>query len=297
MATGRGRGNQVDYGSFEIGKAKFKVPQSVRLEREFTSSRLFQEMQHDLDKINRSLEHSKEMTRDAIEKAVMTHEMQQLKHAEFVEKKRRQQLRQDCEELRDLAEQLRLAAISKQIADDLAERKRIRQLAVQVEAQEVSEERCLLEAKQREEEAARKEKQRCLRESLVSQMEENRLRRQQEHAQGMNDRELSQAKQKQIQDEDRALQIELEQRKVQKRHDMMQSIEENKQQREWERAQNLQELGKLLQKQEEIENRKLQLEEERLEVQRKKQEISIHLGEQVLQIEVISPYPNPSNPR
>ncbi|XP_017036919.1 meiosis-specific nuclear structural protein 1-like [Drosophila kikkawai] len=284
MATSRGRVSQGDLGAFEIGKAKFKVPPSLRLERDIKSCKLFQEMQHHMDKIN-SLKLSKEMTRDTFEGAAMTHEMQLLKHAEFVEKKRRQQLRQDCEELRELAEQLRLAAISKQIADDLAERERARQLAVQAKAQEVSEDRGLLEAKRREEEMARKEQQRCLRESLVSQMEENRLRRQGQHAQGMNDRELSQAKQKQIQEEDHAIQIELEQRKVQKRHDMLRSIEENKQHREWERAQNLQELGKLLEKQSEIENRKQQLEEERIQVQRKKQEISIRLGEHVQQIE------------
>ncbi|KAH8250870.1 hypothetical protein KR038_004076 [Drosophila bunnanda] len=284
METVRSRSCQRDYGFFEVGKAKFKVSQYLRLKRDIHSCRVFQEMQHDLDKIN-SLKFSKEMTRDAFERTAMTHEMQQLKNAEFVEKKRRQQLRQDCEELRDLAEQLRLAAISKQIADDLAERKRIRQLAVQDEAQEVSEERCLLEANRREEEVDRKEQQRCLRESLVSQMEENRLRRQRQHAQGMTDREQSQAKQKQIQEEDRAIQLEHERRKVQKRHDMLRSIEENKQQKEWERSQNLLELGKLLEKQSEIEVRKLQLEEERLQAQRKKQEISCLLGEQVLQIE------------
>ncbi|KAH8356097.1 meiosis-specific nuclear structural protein 1 [Drosophila serrata] len=284
METVKGRCCQRDYDVFAVGKAKFKVSQCMRLERDMHSFREFQEMQHDLDKIN-SLKLSKEMTRDAFDRTAMTHEMQQLKNAEFVEKKRRQQLRQDCEELRDLAEQLRLAAISKQIADDLAERSRIRQLAVQDEAKEVSEDRCLFEAKRREAEVARKEQQRCLRESLVSQMEENRLRRQRQHAQGMNDREQSQAKQKQIQEEDRAIQLELEERKVQKRRDMLRSIEENKQQREWERAHNLQELGKLLEKQSEIEDRKLLLEEVRLQAQRKKQEISDRLGEQVLQIE------------
>ncbi|KAH8284187.1 hypothetical protein KR054_012073 [Drosophila jambulina] len=285
MATDIGRGNQGDYdGVFEIGRTKFKLPKGLRLERDNHSCRVMQEMQHDLDKIN-SLKLSKEMTRDAFERTAMSHEMQKLKHAEFVEKKRRQQLRQDCEELRELAEQLRLAAISKQIADDLAERERSRQLAVQAEAQEVSKERCLLEAKRREEEVARKEQQRRLRESLVSQMEENRLRRQRQHAQGMNDRELSQARQKQIQEEDRAIQLELEQRKLQKRHAMLQSIEENKQHREWERAQNLQELEKLLEKQSQMEDRKLQLDLERMERQRKKQEISMQLGEQVHQIE------------
>ncbi|KAH8232260.1 hypothetical protein KR032_003048 [Drosophila birchii] len=284
MATVRGRCDQGNYRGFEVGRAKFKVPQCLRLERNMLSGRVFQEMQQEQDTIN-SLKLCKETTRDDFERTAMTQEMQQLKRAEFVEKKRRQQLRQDCEELRSLAEQLRLAAISKQIADDLVERERARLLAVQDEAQEGSKERCLLEAKRREEEAVRKEQQQSLRETLVRQMEENRLRRQRRHVQGMSDREESQAKQKQIQEEDRAIQLELEQRKVQKRHDMLRSIEENKQQKEWERAQNLQELGKLLEKQSEIEDRKLQLEEERLQVQRKKQEISIRLGEQVLQIE------------
>jgi len=159
MATARNRGNQKDSGIFNIGEPQFKVPQTVRVEHDFYSSRLFQMMQHDLEKVNRSLELSKEnpMTRDFIEKEAMTQEMKAIKHAEFVEKKRRQQLRRDCEELRDLAEQLRLAAISKELAENLEERNRQRQMSVKVEAREMAEERCLMEAKEREKEAALEE--------------------------------------------------------------------------------------------------------------------------------------------
>ncbi|XP_017008115.2 meiosis-specific nuclear structural protein 1 [Drosophila takahashii] len=288
MATARNRsGNQKDSGIFHIGEPQFKVPQSLRMERDFYSSRLFQQMQHDLEKVNRSQELSKEnpMTRDFVEKAAMTQEMQAIKHAEFVEKKRRQQLRRDCEELRDLAEQLRLAAISKELAESLEERKRQRQMTVRVEAQEVADERCLMDEKEREKEAALKEEQRRLRDSLAGQMEENRRRRQQEHAQVMNDRELSLLRQKQIQEEDRAQQLEAERKKLQKRQDMLQSIKENQEHREWQRAQNNYELGDLAQTQSEMDRRKLQLEEERQEVQRKKQEISIRLGQQVLEME------------
>ncbi|KAH8354462.1 hypothetical protein KR084_011524 [Drosophila pseudotakahashii] len=288
MATARNRsGNQKNPGIFNIGEPQFKVPQSLRMEHDFYNSRLFQKMQHDLEKVNRSLELSKQnpMTRDFIEKAAMTQEMQAIKHAEFVEKKRRQQLRRDCEELRDLAEQLRLAAISKELAENLEERKRQRQMTVRVEAQEVADERCLMEAREREKEAALKEEQRRLRETLAGQMEENRRRRQQEHAQVMNDRELSLLRQKQIQEEDRAQQLEAERKKLQKRQDMLQSIKENQEHREWQRAQNNYELGDLAQTQTEMDRRKLQLEEERQEVQRKKQEISIRLGQQVLEME------------
>jgi len=288
MATARNRGNQKDSGIFNIGEPQFKVPQTVRVEHDFYSSRLFQMMQHDLEKVNRSLELSKEnpMTRDFIEKEAMTQEMKAIKHAEFVEKKRRQQLRRDCEELRDLAEQLRLAAISKELAENLEERNRQRQMSVKVEAREMAEERCLMEAKEREKEAALKEEQHRLRESLAEQMEEHRRRRQQEHAQVMNDRELSLLRQKQIQEEDRAQQLEAERKKLQKRQDMLQSIKENQEHREWQRAQNNYELGDLVKKQTEIDHRKRELEEERQEMQRKKQEISIRLGQQVLEMEV-----------
>ncbi|XP_016925518.4 meiosis-specific nuclear structural protein 1 isoform X1 [Drosophila suzukii] len=287
MATARICGNQKDSGIFNIGEPQFKVPQSVRVEHDFYSSRLFQMMQHDLEKVNRSLELSKEnpMTRDFIEKEAMTQEMKAIKHAEFVEKKRRQQLRRDCEELRDLAEQLRLAAISKELAENLEERNRQRQMSVKVEAREMAEERCLMEAREREKEAALKEEQRRLRESLAEQMEEHRRRRQQEHAQVMNDRELSLLRQKQIQEEDRAQQLEAERKKLQKRQDMLQSIKENQEHREWQRAQNNYELGDLVKKQTEIDRRKRELEEERQEMQRKKQEISIRLGQQVLEME------------
>ncbi|XP_033166399.1 trichohyalin isoform X1 [Drosophila mauritiana] len=283
MATGRNRGNHT----FNIGQPQFQVPHSLCMEHDFFSSQLFRKMQHDLEKVNRSKELSKvsPITRDFIEEAAMTQEMQDLKRAEFVEKKRRQQLRRDCEELRNLAEQLRLAAISRDIAENLEERKRRRQLDIKLEAEEVSQERCLLQAKEYEKEVALKEEQRRLRESLAEQMEENRRRRQKEHAQVMNDRELSLLMQKQIQEEDRAQELETQRKKLQKRQDMLQSIKENQELREWQRAQYNQELGDLVQKQSEMERRKLQLEAERQEIQRKNQEISIRLGQQVLEIE------------
>ncbi|XP_026831571.1 trichohyalin isoform X2 [Drosophila erecta] len=257
------------------------------MEHDFYSSQLLRNMQHNLEKVNRSQELSKvnPTTRDFIEKAAITQEMQELKRAEFVENKRRQQLRRDCEELRDLAEQLRLAVISRDIAENLEERKRRRQLDIKLEAEEVSQERCLLKAQEHEKEVALKEEQRRLRASLAEQMEEHRRRRQQEHAQVMNDRELSLLMQKKIQEEDRAQEVEAQRKKLQKRQDMLQSIKENQELREWQRAQYNQELGDLVQSQSEMERRKLQLEAEREEVLRKKQEISIRLGQQVLEIE------------
>ncbi|EDV43156.1 uncharacterized protein Dana_GF18348 [Drosophila ananassae] len=291
--THRNRCNQnqpssdADTGAFAIGKPKFMIPNSLPIQHDFLSRKFARRMEYDLERVNRSLEMSKEnpMHRDAIEKEAMTQEMKQIKNAEFIDRKKRQQLRQDCEELRDLAEQLRLAAISKGIADDLKDRKRLRQLAVKTEAKEVAEERCLLEAQERERESAYKEKQRRLRESLTAQMEETRQRRQQEHAQVMNDRELMQARQKQIEDEDRAQELENQRIKMQKRRDMMQSIQDNKAAKEFERNQNLSELKRLLQNQSDIEETKNRLEAERLEVQRKKEEISIRLGFEVLEIE------------
>ncbi|XP_043654802.1 trichohyalin [Drosophila teissieri] len=286
MATGKNRGDQKDRGTFQIGQPQFKVSHSLRMEHDFSSSQLLRNMQHDLE-VNRSQELSKvnPMTRDFIEKAAITQEMQDLKRAEFVENKRRQQLRRDCEELRDLAEQLRLAVISRDIAENLEERKRRRQLDIKLEAEEVSQERSLLEAKEREKEVALKEEQRRLRESLAEQMEEHRRRRQEEHAQVMNDREVSLLMQKRIQEEDRAQELEAQRKKLEKRQDMLQSIKENQDLREWQRAQYNQELGDLVQRQGEMERRKLQLEAERQEVLRKKQEISISLGQQVLDIE------------
>ncbi|KAH8383019.1 hypothetical protein KR009_006261 [Drosophila setifemur] len=293
MATNRPIGNYYKTGGayrgpFIIGKPKFKVPKCLRLDHDLNSTILARQMQYDLGRVNRSLEISNEQEirlRDAMEKETMAQEVKQLKRAEFVDRKRRQQLREDCEELRQLAEHIRLAAISKQIAEDLEYRKHRRQLAVKAEAQEAAEERCLLEAKEREREAALREEQRRLREFLNNQMEENRVRRQQEHAQVMNDRDLIQARQKQINDEDRAQQLEMEQQKLRKRHDMLQSIQENREAREWERTQNRLELNQLLQKQSEIDDIKQRLEEEKLKVQRKKQEISIRLGQQNLEIE------------
>ncbi|KAH8306167.1 hypothetical protein KR018_003100 [Drosophila ironensis] len=272
---------------FEIGRAKFKVPNTLRVQKNVFSSQLAKQMQYDLERVNRSLELSKEnpMRRDAIERDKITLEMKQLKHAEFVERKRRQQLHQDCGELRELAEQLRLAAISKGLVEDLANSKRQTKLNLRTEAQEVAEELAQQRAQEREEEAAFKEKQRQLRESLTTQMEENRLKRQQEHAQVMNDRDFMQARLKQIQAEDRALHLEMERIKKQKRQDTMQAIQDNRDAKERERHRNLMELNRLLQKQSEIEDRKKQLEEERLEVQRKKEAISIRLGHEVLEVE------------
>ncbi|XP_017101724.2 meiosis-specific nuclear structural protein 1 [Drosophila bipectinata] len=293
MATNGHRCNQQQpssdaaSGVFAIGKPKFKIPNSVRIQHDFVSNKFAKKMEYELERVNRSLEMSKEnpMRRDAIEKDAMTQELKQIKHAEFIQRKKRQQLRQDCEELRDLAEQLRLAAISKGIADDLKERKRLRQLTVKTEAQEAAEERCLLEAQEREREAAFKEKQRQLRDSLTAQMEENRQRRQKEHAQVMNDREFMLARQKQIQEEDRAQELEMERIKMQKRRDMMQSIQDKKDAKEFERNQKLLEFKQLLQNQSDIEESKRRLDIERLEMQRKREEISIRLGFEVQEVE------------
>ncbi|SPP82826.1 meiosis-specific nuclear structural protein 1 [Drosophila guanche] len=296
MTTGTGDGaQQRTWGRnafpaiFISGKPKFIVSSGVPQDLDFQSRVYSRNLMAELGTLQRSDELSKEnpMHRENFEKAAISHELMEIKRAEFLEKKRRQQLRNDCEGLRTLEEQLRSAAIAKDLSDRMAQKCQARSLAVRARA--LGQERAAMElmelAQEDDKVLAQKEEQRKLRESLALQIEENRLRRQQEAAEKFSQRELSNARQKQIEEEDRAEQEERIRQKAVDRLNTLQFIQEKREFQEMEKARAREELRKLLETQADVEDRKNQLEEERVHLMRKHEEISTRIGQQLFQVE------------
>ncbi|XP_003736577.2 trichohyalin isoform X1 [Drosophila pseudoobscura] len=294
MTTGRGdqqpkSANDELPAIFICGKPKFIVPGEVPKAHDFHSRIYASNMMADLDDLKRSVALSKEnpIHRENFEKRAISQELMEMKRAEFVEMKRRQQLRNDSEALRMLEEQLRSAAIAKDLSERMSEQCRSRALAVRAKA--MGQERAALElmelAQEDDKILAQKEEQRKLRESLARQIEENRLRRQQEAAEKFSQRELNNARQKQIEEEDRVEQEERNRQKALDRLKTLQFMQEKKEYRDMEKARAREELKKLLQTQSEVEDRKNKLEEDRVQLMRKHEEISTRIGQQLFQVE------------
>ncbi|EDW84366.1 uncharacterized protein Dwil_GK13186 [Drosophila willistoni] len=242
------------------------------------------------DVVNRSMELSLEnpMWRGADLEVPISKELKDLKHAEFIEKKRRQQLRTDCEELRQLAEHLRLAAITKDLCEQRAELQKSRLEAEKDKAkshQLAETERLRFLAEEQKKEVALKEQQKKLRDCLALQMEQTQQRRKKECVETVADRELRMALQLQIEEEDRALQYHLEQEKIRKRRDMNRLIEEKKTYKEFKNKEEEVELKKALRTQTQMDERKQRLDHERLEVRRKHEEITTQLGYQLYKLD------------
>ncbi|XP_022209462.1 trichohyalin [Drosophila obscura] len=274
---------------FICGKPKYVVPSEVTQGHDFWSRLYSRNLMSDLGTLQRSVELSKEnpMHRDNHEKAAISQELMEIKRAEFLDKKRRQQLRNDCEGLRLLEEQLRSAAIAKDLSERMSQQCQARNLAVRAKA--LGQERTVLElmelAQEDDKILAQKEEQRKLRESLARQIEENRLRRQQEAAEKFYQRELNNARQKQIEEEDRVEQEERNRQKALDRQNTLQYMQEKKEYKNMEKVRARDELQNLLQTQSEVEDRKSKLEEERLHLMRKQEEISTRIGQELFQVE------------
>ncbi|EDV91376.1 meiosis-specific nuclear structural protein 1 [Drosophila grimshawi] len=239
----------------------------------------------------RSTEMSKDNSlrqRAAFVEETMSDELKKLKHKEFIDRKRRQQLRNDCEELREIAEQLRLAAITKDLDDSIVEMNKHRQLAKNaqmLEFQRVEAERQQQLASQVEQELHKKEQQKELLASLSTQIEETRNRRQQQYVQSLTEREELIAMQRQIEEEDRLQQLELERQKQKKRNDMIKLIEQQREYKELQRAQSNEDIAKVLQNQSEMLEQQDRIDQARLAAQRKQEQISLRIGQQVFEIE------------
>lgn len=220
---------------------------------------------------------------------LMTDELKQLKRQEFVDRKRRQQLRNDCEELRQLAEQLRLASITKDLDDHIMEINRSRQMAAQVKVQGLQRaeaERQQHLAMELEKELRRKEQQEELRKTLASQVEERRLCRQRQYVETLAEREERMAMQQQIEEEDREHQLEQKRLKLKKRDDIIQLIEQKREYEQLQKAKCSEDISKLIEKQLEDAKHREEMDRARLEAIRKQQEISLRIGHQVLEVEV-----------
>ncbi|XP_034485552.1 meiosis-specific nuclear structural protein 1 [Drosophila innubila] len=255
----------------------------------FKNFKFFSEMMNETQLKNTELSEENPLRQQAAHaEVVMSEELKKLKHQEFVDRKRRQQLRTDCGELRELAEQLRLAAITKDLEDHMAERNKSRQLAKEAKAkgfERAEAERLRQLAKEQEEEQLKKERQKVLHETLSSQIEETRQRRQKQCVQTAAEREERLAIQKKIQEEDRAEQLQLNRLKQKKLQSQLEFIEIKKEYNELQRAKSDENIAKVFEKQLEMAEQKRMMEEAKKEAQRRHQEISLQIGNEVLEIE------------
>ncbi|KAL7727339.1 hypothetical protein ACLKA6_008621 [Drosophila palustris] len=255
----------------------------------FKNDKFFCDMINERQQLNTELSRENPLRQHvAHTEAAMSEELKKLKHQEYVDRKRRQRLRNDCEELRELAEQLRLAAITRDLEEHMAERNRRRQLAKDAKAkgfERAEAERLQQLAKEQEEERLKQERQIKLRESLSSQIEETRQRRQKQCVLTAAEREERIAIQKKIEEEDRAEQLELARLKQRKLQSQLEFIEKEREYKELQRAQSNEDIAKIFKKQSEMDQQRQMLEAAKREARRKQEKISLQIGNQVLEIE------------
>ncbi|KAH8417957.1 hypothetical protein KR222_009071 [Zaprionus bogoriensis] len=226
--------------------------------------------------------------RAALAEDALSSELKELKQKEFLDRKRRQQLRNDCQELRELAEHLRLASITKELGENLAEINRDRQLARKAQLlgfQRAEAERQQQLAENAEREAQLREAQQKFRKNLSQQIAETERRRQEQYVQRAAEREELIATQRRIEEEDRAEQLQREQSKQSKLKDIIEYIEQRKQHKKLENKQNKEDIQRVLQRQFEMEEQKARAEAARRAAQREHEKISLKIGNQVLEIE------------
>ncbi|ALC46553.1 CG7352 [Drosophila busckii] len=219
---------------------------------------------------------------------VISEELRQLKRKEYLDSQRRRQLRNECSELRELGEQLRLAAITKELDEQLQEKYKDRQLAKNAKA--LGYQRALVErqeqlAKELEQEQGKKAQQQRLHDTLSKQIEEKKRQREQQCVLTMADREEREALQRQIEQEDRQQKLEVLLAKDRKRIEMLKRIEEDRANKALLKTESSEDMTKAMLRQAHIDEEKRRLEDEQKETQRKHQEISMRIGQKVLETE------------
>lgn len=256
----------------------------------FKNSKFFSDIMNESH--NRSTELSKEnlLRRQAIHtEAAMSDELKKLKQKEILDRTRRQKLRNDCHELRQLAEQLRLASITKELDDHIAEVNKNRQMAKEVQVlgfQRAEAERQQQQAWQLEKEKRIRETREEFRKDLSNQIEETERRRREKCMQKAAEREELIAIQRKIKEEDKAEQLRLKRLKEDKCKDMINFIEQKKEDEKQEKANSVEDIKQIMAKQSEIHEQRAQLVAARREAQRKQEQISLKIGNQVYEIEV-----------
>lgn len=256
----------------------------------FKNSKFFSDIMNESQQRSTELSLDKSLRRQAYHtEDAMSEELRQIKHKEILDRKRRQQLRNDCQELRQLAEQLRLASITKDLDDHLAEVNRKRQMAKKVQVlgfQRAEAERQQHLAMELEREKRLRKSREEFRKNLSNQIENSERRRQEKYIQTAAEREEMIAIQRRIQEEDMAEQLEVERLKKDKRREMIELIELQKEREKQAKAKNIEDVKQILAKQSEIDEQKALIAAARRAAQRKQEEISLKIGNQLYQIEV-----------
>lgn len=256
----------------------------------FKNSKFFSDIMNESQQRSTELSMENSLRRQANQtEAAMSEELKQIKHKEILDKKRRQQLRNDCQELRQLAEQLRLASITKDLNDQLAEVNRKRQMAKNVQAlgfQRAEAERQHQLAMELEREKRLRESREEFRKNLSNQIENSERRRQEKYIQTAAEREELIAIQQRIQEEDMEAQLEVVRLKKDKRKEMIELIEQQKEREKQAKVKNIEDVKQILAKQSEIDEQKALIAAARRAAQRKQEEISLKIGNQLYQIEV-----------
>lgn len=256
----------------------------------FKNSKFFSDMMNESQ--HRSTELSKEhLLQRKVNHAesAMSDELKQLKQKEILDRKRRQKLRNDCHELRQLAEQLRLASITKELDDHIAEVNRNRQMAKKVQVlgfQRAEAERQQHLAYELEREKRIRETREEFRKNLSNQIEDSERRRREKCVQKAAEREELIAIQRKIKEEDKAEQLRVERLREEKCKDMTDFIEQQKERAKQEKAKSLEDSKQIMAKQSEMYEQRSQIVAARREAQRKQEQISLKIGNQVYEIEV-----------
>ncbi|KAH8310874.1 hypothetical protein KR044_003343, partial [Drosophila immigrans] len=220
--------------------------------------------------------------------ATMSDELKKLKQKQFLERTRRQQLHNDCEELRTLAEQLRLATITKELDEHMAERQRDRQLAKHAKItghKRAEAERQQQLAEEQQQQLLKQQQQNSFRKSLVAQLEETQRRRKEQCFQTAVEREENIEMQRRIKEEDRAEQLQLMRVKQSNLQCHLEHIQQKRDFKEQERVQSAELAAKLEQELNQRVDQQLELEAARRAAQLKHEQISLKIGHQVMEIE------------
>ncbi|KAH8359236.1 hypothetical protein KR093_005298, partial [Drosophila rubida] len=222
--------------------------------------------------------------------AVMSDELLKMKHQEYVDRAMRQQLRNDCMELRVLAEQLRLAAITKELDELMEERHKSRQIARDAKVigfQRAEAERLEQMQLEQQRELQKKEQQTKFHESLSKQIEEKKKKRNLQHIQKAAEREESIMRNQRFEEEVKAEQLELIRQKQYKLQSHLDHIQEKREYEERRSAMNAEYAARL--EKEEVKRQEAQKEFEAAKRQARLQheQISMKIGNHVLELETV----------
>ncbi|CAD6994520.1 meiosis-specific nuclear structural protein 1 [Ceratitis capitata] len=215
-------------------------------------------------------------------------ELKSQKVEEFLDKKRRQQLRQNNMELRQLEKQLKAAFISKQlveqkVATDKLKEEQMKNKRLEDEEFEKEQRRCKEALMEQEKNEAKKKQE--FRKILLGQMEASQQKKKDEYTEVLKERDEMQKLLRKYKADHEAELLDLEQRKENAKKEMEEFRRLQKELKQSEMTQKMDEVDRFQKMMKEREELNLKIKMERDMQAQKRAELSDRIGQQLYQVE------------